>query len=65
MSKLLISLFIAALSYTSASTFDNEVDCKLCKIMVDKILDRIETNSTIQLSGPALRGAFFLENWFR
>ena len=48
MSKLFITLFIVALSYTSASTFTNEVDCKLCKIMVDKILDRVETNSTIQ-----------------
>ena len=48
MNKTLITLLIIALSVVSASSIPKEVDCKLCKIIVNKILDKVETNSTIE-----------------
>jgi len=46
MNKTLTTLLIIALSFVIASA--KEVDCKLCKIIVNKIIDKVETNSTIE-----------------
>lgn len=48
MNKTLAPLLIIALSVASASLVSKEVDCKLCKIIVNKIIDKVETNSTIE-----------------
>ena len=46
MNKTLITLLIIALSFVNASS--SEVDCKLCKIITDRILDKVDSNSTIE-----------------
>ena len=47
MNKTLVTLLIIALSVVCASSVSKDIDCKLCKIIINKILYKVETNSTI------------------
>ena len=47
MNKTLVTLLIIALSAVCASSVSKDIDCKLCKIIINKILYKVETNSTI------------------
>ena len=43
-----VTLLIIALSIVSAFSISEKVDCKLCNIIVNKIISKVETNSTIE-----------------